>query len=169
MSISVRVPKRWTLCCSLSAVTITSGLLAPARAEAACEVGWFEASYYDASKNWAQVCERTIDHKWFENGPKVKVSNAGKSDRTTEFDADNFGAVWEGRFLFAAGTFTFVAETDDGMRVFIDGRLILDEWRNQGIQHYEVRRQMSAGEHQVKVVYYEDTNDAEARFWWRRQ
>jgi hypothetical protein len=169
MNSSLHVQSRGGLCAGFLAAAVVSGLAAPSHAGGDCAVGWFEASYYDASKNWAVQCERTIDHRWGQKGPVVVASNAGKTDRMTEFDVDNFGVIWEGRFLFAAGTYTFFADTDDGMKVFIDDHSILDEWRNQGTRHYEVKYAMSAGQHRIKVVYYEDTNAAEARFWWKRQ
>jgi hypothetical protein len=43
---------------------------------------------------------------------------------------DNFSARWTGSFDFAtAGTYTFNAVSDDGIRVWVDGALLIDQWR----------------------------------------
>ena len=42
--------------------------------------------------------------------------------------ADQFSVRWEGDFDFTAGTNRFVMRRDDGARLFIDGRTVLDRW-----------------------------------------
>ena len=41
---------------------------------------------------------------------------------------DNFSARMEGNFHFTAGTYRFFVTTDDGLRLYVDGELVLDEW-----------------------------------------
>ena len=73
---------------------------------------------------------------------------------------------WSGRFTFAAGTFIFTARADDGVRVFLDGVAIIDQWHDQPATTYTVTRSVTAGDHEVKVEYYERGGDAVIQVSW---
>ena len=81
---------------------------------------------------------------------------------------DGFSARWSGRARIETGTYTFIARADDGIRVWLDGDLILDAWRDQSPTEYRVTRDVSAGEHEVRVEYYENGGGALAEFRWER-
>src|SRR6185295_13337496 len=49
----------------------------------------------------------------------------------------------------------FTGTVDDGLRVYVDDRLVIDQWRDQSSQTYSIIKTMSAGAHTVKVEYYE--------------
>ncbi len=95
-----------------------------------------------------------LDHEWGTGGP---VGGIGP---------DDFSARWSGDFYFDAGTYTFIARTDDGMRVRLDDGLIIDRWFDQTLHEYRATRTLSEGIHHLEVEYYDRTGDAVARFWW---
>ena len=45
-------------------------------------------------------------------------------------NVDNFSARWTGQFPFTGGTYTFSSTTDDGVRVYVDGSLLIDGWHD---------------------------------------
>lgn len=96
--------------------------------------------------------ESSINYDWGSLGPWVGY--------------DNFSVRWQGRFYFGSGNYTFIARTDDGMRVWVDGSLILDVWYDQSATEYRVTRSMTSGEHEIRVEYYENTGGAVAQFRW---
>jgi hypothetical protein len=97
-------------------------------------------------------CESAIDYNWGGGGPTgVGVGT------------DNFSVRWVRTQEFSAGTYTFTATADDGVRVYLDGTLIIDQWRDQSATTYSVTRSVTAGTHEVKVEYYEAGGDAVAR------
>lgn len=77
---------------------------------------------------------------------------------------DNFVAQWTKEADFAAGTYEFVSESDDGMRVFIDNVLILDQWNDHGLTKFVVESNITAGKHTIRVEYYEHAGGAIAKF-----
>ncbi len=95
-----------------------------------------------------------LDNNWRAGNPAIGVN------------ADNFSVRWSGRFNFAAGTYTFVARADDGVRVYVDGTRIIDAWRDQGATTYQAPLTLPAGEHVVVMEYYENAVDAVASLRW---
>jgi PA14 domain len=75
--------------------------------------------------------------------------------------------VWSGLVnpvnLEFAGTYTFTVTADDGVRVYLDGTLVIDQWKDQPPTTYTASRSVSAGDHVLSVEYYEHTEVAVAR------
>jgi uncharacterized protein YkwD/chitodextrinase len=82
--------------------------------------------------------------------------------------AGDFSVRWQGYFNFDQGTYTFTALTSDGMRLYIDGVLVLDRWRDQSPYIYKVQRPLSAGKHLVMVEYYQRTGWRAAHVSWEK-
>jgi hypothetical protein len=81
---------------------------------------------------------------------------------------DGFSARWSRREIFGPGRYRFSARADDGIRVRIDGQLILDEWHDgRGDEVYSVDLSLD-GTRNIVVEYYERGGDARVRFWWNR-
>jgi hypothetical protein len=95
-----------------------------------------------------------ISRNWGTGGPGNGVPN------------DNFSVRWTGTANMAAGTYTFLAAADDGIRVWFDNSLIIDQWRDQGPTAYRVNRTVGAGSHTIRVEYYEYGGGALAEFGW---
>ena len=68
--------------------------------------------------------------------------------------------------VFSGGVARFVIRADDGVRVALDGTLILDEWHVSSGFYYFVDVTPAAGGHTLTVDYYEDTRLASLRFYW---
>jgi glucose/arabinose dehydrogenase len=77
--------------------------------------------------------------------------------------ADNFSARWTRSVQVAQGNYAFTVVGDDGLRLFVDGALILDRWVDQGPTSYTVTRPLAAGTHVVVLEYYEHAGGAVAR------
>ena len=61
------------------------------------------------------------------------------------------------------GNTTFTATSDDGIRVWVDGVLIINAWVDQGPTTYTAVRSITAGTHEVKVEYFENGGGAVAQ------
>jgi hypothetical protein len=59
--------------------------------------------------------------------------------------------------------------SDDGVRLYVDGELVLNEWHPSNAVPYCIELDMSAGTHQVKAEYYEDSGNALIYVWWERR
>jgi LysM repeat protein len=77
----------------------------------------------------------------------------------------NFSARYTRTRWFDAGRYQFNAVVDDGVRVWVDGIKIIDEWHDSNPAHYKVVRQLSAGQHTLQIDYYQNQGSAQISFW----
>lgn len=86
-----------------------------------------------------------------------------------EVETDFFSARWERSTFMEPGRYRFSATADDGIRVWVNNQLIIDEWFNQVVDthlgYYDVAQ---AGDVQIKVEYYEAQHHAVAKLTWDR-
>lgn len=95
-----------------------------------------------------------IDFNWGTGAPAVGIP------------ADNFSARWSRTVTFESGVYRFYAWADDGIRLYVDDDLVLDEWHDSaGDEVYKVKLTLS-GKHRLVVEYYERTEAALVKFWW---
>lgn len=79
---------------------------------------------------------------------------------------DHFSVRWTGRPEMTAGTYRFHVSADDGVRLWVNGVLVLDKWDGKGGDFVAEVVIPSDGSQQVRVEYFEETGEAEAHLWW---
>jgi hypothetical protein len=81
--------------------------------------------------------------------------------------ADNFSVRWTRQLHYPAGYYRFFVETDDGVRLWVDGQPVIDQWRDGPVsQTGEVY--LNEGQHHVRLEVYERSGLARAQMWWAR-
>ncbi len=78
--------------------------------------------------------------------------------------ADNFSARWTANLGLAAGTYRITTRADDGVRVFVNGTLLINQWTLASGQTYSADINLGAGTHNVVVEYFEAAGDAYIEF-----
>lgn len=153
---------RWVLFQGMLLVFVLGLALIPAgRAEAmvAPTGGWFGEYYGNGSLSGAPVlvqADGAIDFDW------------GTGAAAAGLPADGFSARWTRFRYFSGGTYRFLARCDDGVRVWLDGEAIIDQWHPSPGPTYEAERYLGAGLHVLRVEYYEETGGASVQFWWEK-
>jgi len=67
----------------------------------------------------------------------------------------------------ADGEYTFYLESDDGSRMFIDGKQVLDNGGAHAMEEVAGTMQLTAGSHALKVEYFEKDIDAGCKMRWK--
>ncbi|UCC89087.1 MAG: SH3 domain-containing protein, partial [Anaerolineales bacterium] len=83
-------------------------------------------------------------------------------------DADNFSARWSRALDFSAGTYRFTVRADDGVRLWVDGALVIDQWHASSGTTYSTDVNLTHGMHTIRMEYYERGGQALARLAWER-
>lgn len=93
-----------------------------------------------------------INFDWGDDAPSSKVN------------ADNFSVRWTAKVDFPrSGNYRFETETDDGVRLYVDDKIVIDQWHTTDRKRYHYDAQISSGEHKVRMEYFDATGDAFAR------
>jgi hypothetical protein len=79
---------------------------------------------------------------------------------------DNFSARWTRTINFAAGTYRFIATVDNGMKLYVDGQVKIDQWDNPSLNTYTADVPLTAGAHEIKLEFVEYTGDARFSLSW---
>lgn len=105
------------------------------------------------------------------NDPQIDF-NWGLGSPDPRVPADNWSVRWTRRVSFEAGNYAFFARTSDGVRIYLDGWLVLDEWhdsRGGYVTYTSHFYELGAGYHTVVVEYYARGGIAYAQVWWSKQ
>lgn len=113
--------------------------------------GWIGSYYANRELSGLPVFQRDdldINFNWGTGSPRA------------DLQADDFGVRWTRRLSFdTGGTYHFRIEADDGVRLWVDGNLIIDAWQD-GPRTLEKLVDLSPGQHDVRLEYYEHLGDA---------
>lgn len=144
----------FALCLSLLLLVLVSG-------DALAQNGprlWFAEFWPNADQEGEPVARHStgvLDYDW-ESGSPANVPD------------DYFSARWTTYAEFAPGTYRFTTTSDDGVRVWLDGHYIIDEWEEQEAAVNEAVVSLQGGLYPLAVDYYEAEGDARLRFTWER-
>jgi len=83
--------------------------------------------------------------------------------------ADHFSARWIVVQHLDAGRYTISVTADDGVRVNVNGRVIIDAWHTATGQTYRQTLDLAAGQHTIVVEYLEQTGLAHITFTMTRE
>ena len=97
-----------------------------------------------------------VNFSWAQNSPASQVSS------------DNFSVKWTGQVRApVSGSYTFTVTGDDGVRLFLNGQLVIDGWTDQYPTSYSYTTTLTAGTlYDIEVHYYEHSGDATCRLRW---
>jgi hypothetical protein len=107
----------------------------------------------DPSQYLTSFQEATIDHNWGSGGP------AGLTD--------HYSVRWQGNIWSGGGNYQFDARADDGIRVWVDGKLIIDKWVTHVATTFRAELYLAPGYHNVRVEYFEREGQAVCRLTWQ--
>jgi beta-glucosidase len=111
-----------------------------------------------------------IAFRWDRGGPTDDLVAQGQLPPDRALSGDNFCVRWTGQLLPpASGKYEFSVGANDGFRLFIDGKPIIDNWvLNPRMQSQSAVVDLQGGRaYDIRLEYFEDIRDAEVRLAWR--
>ena len=102
--------------------------------------------------------DKVIDFWWGDGSPAKGIG------------IDTFSVRWTGIIRpRESGTYEFTAAADDGVRLYINGQLILEDWSDHAVRPKSGRIALEAGKsYDLKMEYYENAGGAAARLGWTK-
>jgi alpha-D-xyloside xylohydrolase len=123
------------------------------------EVEYFEGTNFERPAG--KEIDSKVDHNW--PGPPLQEFPAGLKS------LDNFSARWQG-FLTAPedGEYEIGVEVDDGARLWIDGKLVAEDWNNNTPRYRFGKVVLHKGQKAaIKIEYFNGTGQRVLRLSWR--
>jgi VCBS repeat-containing protein len=116
---------------------------------------WFSRQL---TSEWALIRgDEKIDFDWGEGSPTLGIPS------------NNFSVRWDRWVDFEPGVYRFFAQADDGIRIYVDGGLIINEWHDStGSNVYSAELTLT-GSHELEIEYYEHGGGAKVTFYWRKE
>ena len=98
--------------------------------------------------------DATVDFNW------------GRSAPVAGLGADNFSARWTRTVTMPPGRYRFTTITDDGVRLWVNNRLLIDQWITQEARMHGAEMELLGGPVRLRMEYFERTGDARAQLSW---
>jgi hypothetical protein len=92
----------------------------------------------------------------------IDFRSTGPTFPGTKLD-NHFAIRWTGIIKIPQdGQYTFFLESDDGSRLLIDGKAVVDNGGLHDMQEQSGKVELKAGEHEIRIDYFENENDGGA-------
>ena len=92
--------------------------------------------------------DQAVDFDWGTNAPFVGMPS------------EHWSARWTRSLDFTPGYYRFTTVTDDGVRLWVDDKLLIDQWVPNDGKPFFGDMYLAAGLHTVKMEYYNLTGKA---------
>src|SRR5688572_28174030 len=117
------------------------------------------ATYYNNSDFTGTTVSRTdaqVNFDWAANAPASGIG------------ADTFSVRWKGSVEAASSeTYTFYTASDDGVRLWVGERLLIDNWTNHSVTENRGSIDLQAGQrYDLRMEFRENTGKAVAKLSW---
>ena len=127
-----------------------------------------KAGYFNGDNLDTLITSRTdpkVDFWWGESAPANLDGTPIKG-----LPADHFSVRWTGQVqALESGTYSFTTSTDDGVRLWVDGKLLVDHWVGQALTPYSAPIDLEAGrKYSIRMEYFDGTGGAVAKLSWTR-
>ncbi|MCB0016586.1 MAG: hypothetical protein KDE09_02290 [Anaerolineales bacterium] len=112
----------------------------------------------DLSGNPALIrADGAIDFDWGSSSPAPDI-----------IGPNSFSARWTRTVSLPGGQYQFTVTSDDGVRVWVNGTLLINQWQAQAPTTFQREIAIPAGNIPIEVHYYEDGGNAEIQLDWVR-
>jgi mannan endo-1,4-beta-mannosidase len=101
--------------------------------------------------------DATVNFTWGSQSPDPRLA------------ADNFSVRWTGKIeVPASGNYKFVTASDDGVRLWVNGQLIINNWTDHGLAYNDGFISLEAGrKYDIKLEFYERGGQAQMQLFWQ--
>ncbi len=99
--------------------------------------------------------------------PQIAFTWTGKSP-IAGAPAQDFAVRWSGNLeIHHPGRHTFYLTADDGIRLYLDGKAILDDWQDHSATTTSATIDLSRGSHPIQIDYYQGAGEASVKLEWQ--
>lgn len=119
------------------------------------KAAYYDQMTFDAPPVFVRTDEK-IDFSWTLFAPDEKLAT------------DHYAVRWEGQLTAPkSGKYRIGLEGNDGFRLYIDGKLLIDRWPKESYRMETIEMQMEKGEtYEIRVEFHEERGNAHIKLVW---
>ena len=117
--------------------------------------------------------------EYYNNSSLTGTAHATRDEARLDFDwgyespltginQDGFSVRWSRSLQLPAGDYRFTVTVDDGVRLIVGDRTLIDFWQVQTATTYSQITYLDGSAVTVRMEYFEETGQAQARLTWSR-
>ncbi len=117
--------------------------------------------------------------EYYNNSSLTGTAHATRDEARLDFDwgyespltginQDGFSVRWSRSLQLPAGDYRFTVTVDDGVRLIVGDRTLIDFWQVQTATTYSQIAYLDGSAVTVRMEYFEETGQAQARLTWSR-
>lgn len=116
---------------------------------------YFDNMKLEGSPAFSRI-DPNIDFNWTNGAPK------------DGFLKDNFSVRWTGILKVGkSGDYEIEGSSDDGQRLYVDDKLIIDDWKDHAFEGHSVKLSLEAGKiYNIRYEFFEKGGSAAVRLGW---
>lgn len=100
------------------------------------------------------------------NDPALDFDWGEASPMPGPIPADEFSVRWTRTLQFAGGSYRFSMIANDGARLLVDNLIVIDAWSGRSDQPVTADMQLTEGDHQISVVFFDNAGPARVIVGW---
>jgi len=130
------------------------------------EIGWWAEGIHEAMK---YVIKKAGPDTWvlYKVRPSPTIQPLYGSLRDFGQYGDEFSIRWTGKLKVPSDdNYTFYTISDDGVRLWVDERLIISNWTLHAATEDRGNDYLVAGDHEIKLEFYEGLGFATIKLFW---
>ncbi|NMD68806.1 SH3 domain-containing protein [Bacillus sp. DNRA2] len=157
-------------------------------------VHWIDVEYYEGAGNskvefFLEAYKQALDDSWLaEYYPNMNLSgkavvvggknataklsmidfNWGVGSPHPSIPVDSYSARFTKELILEDGVYQFETISDDGVRIWIDDQLIINNWNSSNSERKTAKVNLEQGKHVIKVEYYENAGGAKLSFNYKK-
>jgi len=141
------------------AITVPAEVFQTPDGKPGIAVEYFQGTNFE--KPASKAVDAKIDYTW--PGPPLTDWPAGLQG------GNDFSARWQGTITVPEdGEYEIGVEGDDGFRLWLDGKLIVEDWRARARAYKDAKISLRKGQKlPVKIEYFQGSHDRALRLAWR--
>ena len=96
----------------------------------------------------------------------INVENCTENFSNTNLNTD-FYVRWTGSVkIDKAAKYKFAVESDDGSRMYVDGKLVVNNPGSHPMQKAAGEIELAPGQHQIKIEFFQGNGEMGCKFYW---
>jgi alpha-D-xyloside xylohydrolase len=141
------------------APTVPASQLRTSDGQPGLALEYFDGVSFD--KAVSRTVDTVVDHRW--PGPPLGSPPPGLDK------LERFAARWQGELVASeSGEHEIGVEGDDGFRLWLDGKLVVEDWAEAGARYRSTRMPLRAGQAvRLRIDYFQGGGERALRLAWR--